>query len=69
MDRISFDSDGNIVVETDTYCDKILSGIVLLTPEQANESRQHGWEEDETTTREEIEQGLRRVRKDPKVGL
>jgi hypothetical protein len=41
--NISFDDEGNIVVETDTHREKIISGVVLLTAEQMNEAVKHGW--------------------------
>lgn len=60
--NISFNQHGDIVVESDTHRDEIKSGIVLLTPDQVEEAKQHGWVE-VPSHRADIERGLRRVQR------
>lgn len=43
--KISFTDEGNIRVETDTETTIISHGVVLLTKEQAQEAKQHGWQD------------------------
>lgn len=61
---VTFDGHtGDIVVVSPSVTDVITSGVVLLTPDQAEEAVAHGWEMI-GGTRAEQEIGLVRVRRD-----
>lgn len=41
--RITFNEDGDIVIDTTMHHDVCKFGVVLLTEEQAQEAERHGW--------------------------
>lgn len=62
--KVTFDKQtGDVLVAGPVGTDRIMYGVVLLTPEQAKESLRHGWREFKGTTHNEREMGLVRMQK------